>query len=173
MVFCVKCDNMAVNRYLIIKILIFTVTLSGMFSPWLVHYYDSYTIVNPETNQGEKKFHSTLTLSPLFLSLHEDDVLISFEWFPSYWTLVSASFILMSAITGLLSQKSDLSLYIILLSMFAGVVIFFLSLSGVNLGWKNFLSWGFWLSFLGLMFSSFLSFFEQSQQEIPLLMNNK
>ena len=170
---CVKCDIKMVNRYSIIKITLFLFTILGLFSPWLVHYYDPYTAVNPDTNMGEKRYHSMLVLSPFYVSLYQDGVFQNMEWFPSFWTIVSAIIIIISALTGLLSEKTDLSLYIIVLTGFAGFVLFFLSLSSVNLGWKNFISWGLWVTFIGLTLSSFLSFFEISKREIPLLMNNK
>jgi hypothetical protein len=162
-----------VNRYFLVKTFIFFFTLIGLFSSWLVHYFDPYTIVNPETNLGEKHFHSTLFLSPLYVTLYTDGIFISQEWLPSYWTTISALFILLSATTGIFSQKTDYSLYIILLSGFAGIVIFFLSLSAPNIGWKNFLTPGFWITFISLMSFAFLSFYEISKKGIPWIMNNK
>jgi hypothetical protein len=123
----------------------------GLFLPWVIRGYDSYAAMNPETRQGELRFHKKILLSPMGVKLYEDGVLVETLWFVSPGIslagLMLASAAALSAIRFRI-RWVRLSLFIIAV---LGVLIFFMSLgTGLGIGLKSSFGWGLPVSLLGI-----------------------
>ena len=136
------------------------IILLGLFGPWLVYSYDSYSTINSETKMGQLNYRSKIELNPLFGSLFTDDILVERIWFVSVGTNMAGLLLIISVI---------LSIFII---ASLGIIIFFGSIgSGISFGLFTKVGWGLKLTGFGIMLFFIVSFKEMSKNNISRFMD--
>lgn len=123
----------------------------GLFGPWVTKGYDSYPAMDPETRQGELRFHKHILISPMYAKLYEDGELVETLWFVS--SGVSLAGVMLVSTAALFAIK--FMKYWIKLSFFLtavlGMVIFFMSFStGLGIGLRTSFGWGLPVTLLGM-----------------------
>ena len=123
----------------------------GLFLPWVSKGYDSYAAMNPETKQGELRFHKKILLSPLGAKLYEDGVLVETLWFVSPGTSLAGLMLASAAALSAIRFRIRWVRFSLFITAVLGVVVFFMSLgTGLGIGLKTSFGWGLPVSLLGI-----------------------
>jgi hypothetical protein len=138
--------------------------ISGLFGPWLIYGYDSYAIINPDTNTGELKYHSFVELNPLFGTVYKDNVMLARDWFITSGLVFSSILFILSGLLSVFKYGRYWINFLLFLLSFLGFLVFFLSVGdGISIGVFTHLGWGIGLTGFGLFFSFLVSMKEMSK----------
>jgi hypothetical protein len=128
------------------------IILVGLLLPWITKGYDSYAVMNPDTRQGELRFHKKILLSPLFARLYEDGELVETIWFVSPGTTLASAMLASAAALSLLKFRTRWIKFSLFLTAVLGVIVFFMSFgTGLGIGLNTGFGWGVPLTLLGIV----------------------
>ena len=148
------------------------IILLGLFGPWLVYSYDSYSTINSETKMGQLNYRSKIELNPLFGSLFTDDILVERIWFVSVGTNMAGLLLIISVILSIFKFNNNLAHFILFIIASLGIIIFFGSIgSGISFGLFTKVGWGLKLTGFGIMLFFIVSFKEMSKNNISRFMD--
>jgi hypothetical protein len=138
--------------YKIEGIAIGVLVILGLFGPWISKGYDPYPILNPQTKQGELRYHKWLVLSPFSVTLFEDGKQVSTYWLISIGTFLSGLLFISSAIILFFRLKYRLASLLSFSLSFSALLLFFLSLgAGISVGLDSNIEWGFEITVAGVV----------------------
>ena len=132
-------------------IFICVLIIVGLFLPWVSKGYDSYAGLNPETRQGELRFHKKILLSPMGAKLYEYGVLVETLWLVSPGTSLAGLMLASAASLSVIRFRIKWVRFALFITAVLGVVVFFMSLgTGLGIGLKTSFGWGLPVILLGI-----------------------
>jgi hypothetical protein len=127
------------------------VLLVGLFNPWFSKGSHPYSIINPDTGQGELRYNRMIVLSPFYASIFENDLLVERVWFVSLGTSVSGIMLLSVATLSTIKYERIWVNFIYFLIAVLSVIVFFMSLGvGQAVGLRTQIEWGAAVSLIGI-----------------------
>ena len=128
------------------------IVIMGLFGPWVTKGYDSYPAMDPETSQGELRFHKHILMSPMYARLYEDGELVDTLWFVSPGVSLASVMFVSTAALFAISFKRYWVKFSFFLTAVLGVVVFFMSFgTGLGIGLRTSFGWGLPVTLIGMV----------------------
>lgn len=136
------------------------VVIIGLIGPWIIRGYNSYGVINPETGQGELRYHSKILMSPLFGSIIRDGN-VETKWLVSFGTSLAGIMLISAAILCAFRFNRRWVNFLIFNISFLGFMLFIGSLGrGLSIGVRTQIGWGLVITLIGIILMFVLSLYE-------------
>ena len=134
------------------------VVIIGIFNPWISKGSEPYSIINPDTGQGELRYNKKIFLSPFYASIFEYHQFVERVWFVSIGTSISGIMLLAVALLSTVKYERLWVNFVYFIIAALSIVVFFMSLGfGLSIGLKTQIEGGIIYSLIGLFLMFVLS----------------
>lgn len=139
-------------------IIVCMVVIIGIFNPWISKGSEPYSIINPDTGQGELRYNKKIFLSPFYASIFEYHQFVERAWFVSIGTSISGIILLSVALLSTIKYERLWVNFVYFILGALSIVVFFMSLGfGLSIGLKTQIETGMMISLYGLFLMFVLS----------------
>ena len=139
-------------------IIVCIVVIIGVFNPWISKGSEPYSIINPDTGQGELRYNKKIFLSPFYASIFEYHQFVERVWFVSIGTSISGIMLLAVALLSTVKYERLWVNFVYFIIAALSIVVFFMSLGfGLSIGLKTQIEGGIIYSLIGLFLMFVLS----------------
>ncbi len=139
-------------------IIVCIVVIIGVFNPWISKGSEPYSIINPDTGQGELRYNKKIFLSPFYASIFEYHQFVERIWFVSIGTSISGIMLLSVALLSTVKYERLWVNFVYFIIAALSIVVFFMSLGfGLSIGLKTQIESGIMVSLIGLFLMFVLS----------------
>lgn len=127
------------------------VVIIGIFNPWISKGSEPYSIINPDTGQGDLRYNKKIFLSPFYASIFEYHQFVERVWFVSIGTSISGIMLLAAALLSTVKYERLWVNFVYFIIAALSIVVFFMSLGfGLSIGLKTQIEGGIIYSLIGL-----------------------